>query len=656
MTGNKEPQASGVDLGHGENDAEGGNRKVSERQTLVNAAVAYAQAGWLVFPCKQDKSPYTTHGFKDATSDLEQIREWWAKWPKASIATPTGPKNGLVVLDEDEPYGPEARKELETENGPLLETLTQQTGGGGKQYIYQYPQGEDIPSRNGVLAKNIDIKATGGYIVLPPSLHNSGNRYKWLKKKKPSPYPQWLVELTRRGQKPRKNTPTTSEDTTAYGRRSLETETARILQAPETTRNDTLNKVSFSLGQLVAGGELDESEAVNALHRAAHGAGLEDREISMTIHSGLESGKEEPRTAPRKHPHKESENQSEADSGPLPPPPSFPLEVLPPYYAKSVEQASRAYQTPIEIPAATLLSLAGAMVGRSRAAVVKNGWAEHPNLYVAIVSRSGVGKSPCMQALKRSIFRIEKERFDAYQQALTQYQEELEARKRQNKDERGPAPEKPQYVQLYVEDATEEALTDALSGNPKGILWSVDELASLLSNLTKYRTDGKSEGPKARLMSAYDSGPWKRTRKSGDNAFVKNACLSILGSLQPAVLTQLFGDMDAASGFLPRFLFVQAEPQAPAVWTDETFEGELRGRVDGLMEALVGYEMDGEEPYYIGMTREAQALYREWFNEQAREPWRDFDAQQYEPLSAKLRGQAVRLALILHILDRTFYS
>jgi hypothetical protein len=345
------------------------------------------------------------------------------------------------------------------------------------------------------------------------------------------------------------------------------------------------------------------------------------------------------------------ETSSETASDPLPPPPGFPLEVLPTYFAEAVQQASRAYQTPIEIPGATLVSLVGAMVGRSRAVVVKSGWAEHPNLFLALLARSGLGKSPQIRAFLGSVFKIEKERFDAYQAALAQYQEELEARKRQNKDERGPAPEKPTYKQTYVEDSTEEALGDALSSNPKGVLWYNDELSGLLLNLGRYRSDGKSEGPKARLMSSYDSGPWKRTRKSGDNAYIRHACLSILGSMQPAVLPQLFDNMDAASGFLPRFLFVRAEPQAPPVWTEETFEGEHRGRIDGLMEALVAYEMNGDEPHYIGMTREAQELYKEWFNEQAREPWRDFDAQQYEALSAKLRGQAVRLALILHVLD-----
>lgn len=639
MAVKRNPQVNDVDLGRG------------ETQALVDAALGYVRAGWPVFPCNREKSPLTQHGFKDATIDLKQIREWWTKWPNASIATPTGPENGLMVLDEDKPDGSASRKELEAENETLPETLTQKTGGGGFQYLFEYPSREDIPSRNSALAKNIDIKATGGYIILPPSVHECGEWYQWINRIKPRPAPQWLVEICKRRQKSRKDSFISSGGSTLYGHRALEKETGRLLQTPEGERNDTLNNAAYALGQLAAGGELDESEAIDALHRAAQRIGLDEREIPKTIRSGLESGKEEPRTAPREYPRKESESQFEAGSEPLPPPPGFPVEVLPSSYAEAVEQASRAFQTPIEIPAATLLALVGAMVGRARAAEVKPGWTEHPNLYVAIVSRSGVGKSPCMQAFKRSIFRIEKERFVAYQKALAQYQEDVEARKRQNKYERGPAPEKPQYVQLYVEDATEEALTDALSGNPKGILWSVDELASLLSNLSKYRTDGKSDGPKARLMSAYDSGPWKRTRKSGDNAFVQNACLSILGSMQPAILPQLFGNMDAAIGFLPRFLFVRAEPQEPPLWTDEAFQGELRDRIDQLMENLVDFEMDGEEPYYVRMTQEAQKLYKKWFNEQAREPWRDFDAQQYEALSAKLRGQAVRLALILHILD-----
>jgi hypothetical protein len=343
------------------------------------------------------------------------------------------------------------------------------------------------------------------------------------------------------------------------------------------------------------------------------------------------------------------EQSSEA---PLPAPPRFPLDVLPPYFQESIRQAVKAFSVPPEVPAATLLSLVGALIGRSRAVVVKSGWTEHSNLYVVLVAPSGMGKSPCVRTFMKSIFRIEKKRFDEFQQALAQYQEEMNARKRMKKDELGPAPEKPAWEQIYVEDATEEALTDALSANEKGILWYVDEISGLIMNLGRYRNDGKSDGPKARLMSAYDSGPWKRTRKSGDNAFISHACLSILGTLQPALLTSLFDDIDAASGFLPRFIFVRAEPSGPPLWTDESFDGEYRQRIDHLVESLIDIKMkDGEEPAYVRMTRQAQELYRQWYDEQAMEPWIDFDAHQYEALSAKLRGQCARLALILHVLE-----
>lgn len=193
MAVKRNPQVNDVDLGRG------------ETQALVDAALGYVRAGWPVFPCNREKSPLTQHGFKDATIDLKQIREWWTKWPNASIATPTGPENGLMVLDEDKPDGSASRKELEAENETLPETLTQKTGGGGFQYLFEYPSREDIPSRNSALAKNIDIKATGGYIILPPSVHECGEWYQWINRIKPRPAPQWLVEICKRRQKSRKD-------------------------------------------------------------------------------------------------------------------------------------------------------------------------------------------------------------------------------------------------------------------------------------------------------------------------------------------------------------------------------------------------------------------------------------------------------------------
>src|SRR5262245_41859001 len=69
--------------------------------STLEAALEYAEAGIPVFPCKRTKEPLTPNGFKDATTDKKQIREWWSKWPRAMIGVPTGPASGIDVLDLD---------------------------------------------------------------------------------------------------------------------------------------------------------------------------------------------------------------------------------------------------------------------------------------------------------------------------------------------------------------------------------------------------------------------------------------------------------------------------------------------------------------------------------------------------------------------------
>jgi hypothetical protein len=83
-----------------------------------------------------------------------------------------------------------------------------------------------------------------------------------------------------------------------YANTALQRETEAVATAPEGTRNDQLNRSAFNIGQLIAGGELAETEARTMLGDAARAAGLEPSEIRATLDSGISSGKKHPRTAP----------------------------------------------------------------------------------------------------------------------------------------------------------------------------------------------------------------------------------------------------------------------------------------------------------------------------------------------------------------------
>lgn len=169
--------------------------------TLQKYAEFYAGKGLAVFPCKpRGKEPLTPHGCKDATTDAAQIRAWWTKWPDANIGMATGEPSGIVVLDIDvhgEADGSESLRDWESEFEPLPRTKTALTGSGGTHYWFRTDK--DVRNRTGVLP-GVDVRGTGGYVVVPPSVHPNGTPYEWdaaTEDIPPAPLPEELWMLIR---------------------------------------------------------------------------------------------------------------------------------------------------------------------------------------------------------------------------------------------------------------------------------------------------------------------------------------------------------------------------------------------------------------------------------------------------------------------------
>ncbi|MGV9586370.1 DUF3631 domain-containing protein [Nocardia farcinica] len=81
-----------------------------------------------------------------------------------------------------------------------------------------------------------------------------------------------------------------------YGLAALRKECERVAGAIEGTRNHTLNRAAFSIGQLVAGGYLSEEEAMTALNDAGRACGLPDDEIDSVVPRSLRDGAQQPRS------------------------------------------------------------------------------------------------------------------------------------------------------------------------------------------------------------------------------------------------------------------------------------------------------------------------------------------------------------------------
>lgn len=206
----------------------------------VDAALEYAARGWAVLPlhnpeplhmavsgrgiikgvfcsCSRGrdalecqafaKHPRLQNGLLSASTNPDQIKEWWCKWPEAGIGVITGKPSGFVVVDLDtKSQGFETLVEVEKEHGALPATLVAITGGGGRHYFFEY-FGEDLlPGGANVLGKGLDLRGDGNYICAVPTLHKSGNKYQWQDPDvKMAPLPEWIIKVLKNGRGEKSN-------------------------------------------------------------------------------------------------------------------------------------------------------------------------------------------------------------------------------------------------------------------------------------------------------------------------------------------------------------------------------------------------------------------------------------------------------------------
>jgi replicative DNA helicase len=276
--------------------------------TNKEIALSYLRKGWAVIPIKspsmvnsnmdqkefirQCKIPLISwKEFQDRLPTIQEVAEWFDKWPDANIGIVTGKKSNLVVFDLDS----DGAVEYADNQGGFPETVKVKTGKGYHVYL-QYP---DFEVRGSVKQQglDIDIRADGGYVVAPPSIHGSGNVYEWengysIHEIDPAPCEPWMIDYLKNvaGGNKAENKQKPSENRVENPNRerteSPQPEYAGILKngAMEGMRNHTATKLA---GHLFAKG-LDDSEVWEMLklwNSTKSNPPLDENELRRTFKS-----------------------------------------------------------------------------------------------------------------------------------------------------------------------------------------------------------------------------------------------------------------------------------------------------------------------------------------------------------------------------------
>lgn len=283
----------------------------AENQTVLEAALTYADLGMSVVPLVGKRVTVSWTERQTSRAKPSLIHVWDRNGQLKNVGIVTGRVSGnLVVIDLD---GLDAISAFEHKFPELLDTYIVASGSGRGAHLYYYTTFLPNTTRaTSTKIGNVELRADGCYVAAPPSIHpETGAKYV-VSMKAPimrvnnlDPVVSWIKDLIKEkhgGQLPPPNErqqPTKS--VRAWAAAAMRAECDAVRLAPVGSRQITLNRAAFKLGQIIANGDLNYDDVYNRLYESANDLREEDGDQSVihTIIGGLTAGQSNPRQVKR---------------------------------------------------------------------------------------------------------------------------------------------------------------------------------------------------------------------------------------------------------------------------------------------------------------------------------------------------------------------
>lgn len=522
----------------------------------ISQAIAYGDRGWKVFPLHTARNSACSCGNRDCTSAAKhprikewqkecsnqsaRIKDWWEQWPDANVGLATGNASGFFVIDIDPRHGgKESFQQLIKQHGVFPRTLASNTGGGGYHLFFKEPTVK-ISNRANILP-GIDVRGDGGYIVAPPSIHQSGRLYTWAKDAPIEEAPEWILELSVKPAKPYSQSHFHATGTVLQGsRNNFLTREAGKLRRQGCEQSQLLAELR-KINNSQCEPPLDENELFSICASVSrYPSGISGR-IQVSV-----DWPEEPLSL----------------TSTLTKAPSLSDNLLPECFKPWIIDASERMQVTPEFVMAPALVSFSSVVGRKLGIFPKqhDNWMVLPNLWGMIVARPGYFKSPtiaeAMKPLEKLCESARKEceanqhhakadqifasmELEALRDMVKKAVKEGDYGKMEELKTRITELEKESETSKLIErryktnDATIEKIARLLNENPNGLLLLRDELNGWLQLLGKAGREGDRE---FFLESWNGYGSYTVDRIGSGTLHVPALCLSVFGGIQPGKL------------------------------------------------------------------------------------------------------------------------
>ena len=333
----------------------------------------------------------------------------------------------------------------------------------------------------------------------------------------------------------------------------------------------------------------------------------------------------------------------------------FPIDVFPAPIQSYITDCNKTLNNSIDYMGCSLLWAISTCIGNSMDIEVKRGWKENASIWLSLVGKAGIGKTPSINSIvfplerinnkKIKDFQKEHEKFEYYNTLSPQDKKDIEEVKRPAKN------------QMLVNDITLEALIELHQERDNGVAVFKDELAGWLKDMNKYRDGSDLEF----WLSSWSGKTVSVNRVQRGVSIVNKPFIPVLGGIQPSILSNLSTEENQENGFLDRMLL-----SYPDLVVDQYNEKELNGDAleyfDNALTLFYQVINDGKDiirrdengnitPITYYFSPDAKKEWIKYFNEITNIQNSDDESEYFKSMLPKQKSYTPRFALLLHVFN-----
>lgn len=336
---------------------------------------------------------------------------------------------------------------------------------------------------------------------------------------------------------------------------------------------------------------------------------------------------------------------------------NIPLDVFPAKLQDMVLALARQENYSIEYTMASLIAAASTAIGNAVNIRIRGGWISSPILYMILVGRPGMGKTPPLDFAFRPIRKLDAKAIKQFKADMEYYNSILENQKGK-KDENSSLPHKPILKRTIISDFTPEALIRALDDNSRGIVVYVDEIMGMFNAVNQYNKGQLIE----QLLTAFSGKPLDVSRCSMPIPIhVERPFINIVGTMQTTRVHELVDKGYKDNGLLDRIIFVYPSSQEISDWQiDEDSYSSSFEKYSSLWEDVINkiceIDFSTDESYdgilqnVLNFSQEAGAYFTNWRNSLIKKINQIKDDGLVDSRVMKIPMITARLALVFQIL------